>query len=307
VTPRLRELPVFGPRGFYRLAYTEWGPANAQRTVLCVHGVSRNGRDFDFLARALAERGMRVVAPDLPGRGSSDWLPSSLHYTDAEYTSAMAALVGRLDVTEIDWVGTSLGGYIGMLLAAQPGTPIRRLVLNDFGARVAATALRRIGAYLNTRWRFDNMDEVEAHLRQIHAPFGKLTDAQWQHLVAHSAVATDDGKLRFHYDPAIGARFAIPLWADLILWSTWEMIACPVLILRGAESDLLSSRTAQEMTRRGIAASRGQVELVEIAGSGHAPSLLMENQIRLIVDFLSAERDDGSAAESSSSMSSIGP
>lgn len=303
--PRLREFPALGVHGFYRLAYTEWGPLDAERTVLCVHGVSRNGRDFDFLARTLAERGVRVVAPDLPGRGRSDWLPSAHHYTDEHYAAVMAALIARLDVSQLDWVGTSLGGYIGMLLASKAGTPIRRLVLNDFGARISATALRRIGTYLNTRWQFESLEELEAHMREIHAPFGRLSDAQWRHLAQHSAVRTDDGKWRFHYDPAIGARFAIPMWMDLDLWHIWDKVACPVLILRGAESDLLSARTAQEMTRRGLAGESGQVSLVEIPGSGHAPSLLVDHQIQLVADFLLSAEPAVAANGPRSSSSSV--
>src|SRR5262249_10221821 len=138
--PRLREVPVLGRDGFRRLAYAEWGPSNAAQTIVCVHGVSRNGRDFDFLAADLAERGARVVCPDRRGRGRSDWLSSPAHYTDRAYLRAMATLVARLDIDEVDWVGTSLGGHIGMMVAAEPGSPIRRLVLNDFGARVSAAA-----------------------------------------------------------------------------------------------------------------------------------------------------------------------
>src|SRR5881227_2256498 len=136
--PRLRDVPVLGRDGFLRLAYVEWGSPKAKRTVVCVHGVSRNSRDFDALARELAECGARVVCPDLPGRGRSDWLATPAHYTDRAYTRAIATLLARLDVEQVDWVGTSLGGHIGMLMAAERGSPIRRLVLNDFGARVSA-------------------------------------------------------------------------------------------------------------------------------------------------------------------------
>jgi pimeloyl-ACP methyl ester carboxylesterase len=286
VTPALKELPVLGKGGFRRLAYAEWGSPTAARTVVCVHGVSRNGRDFDTLAQALAERGMRVIAPDLPGRGRSDWLASPLHYTDRAYTLAMSALIARLDVPQVDWVGTSLGGHIGMMLAAEQRTPIRRLVLNDFGARISAAALRRIGSYLVKQWRFASIAELEMHLREVHAPFGPLNDAQWKHLAESSAVAAEDGRFRFHYDPAIGHRFAIPLWLDVVLWHLWDQLECPVLILRGEHSDLLTAETVAQMLRRGRAARAGLVSAVEIGGCGHAPALVDPDHIDVIERFL---------------------
>ena len=283
--PRLREVPVLARTGFRHLAYAEWGPEKAAQTVLCVHGVSRNGRDFDVLAADLAERGARVVCPDLPGRGRSDWLPSGMDYGDRAYTRAMATLIARLDVAQVDWIGTSLGGHIGMLMAAEPGTPIRRLVLNDFGARVSATALRRIGTYLRKEWRFTSMAEAEAHLREIHAPFGPLSDAQWHHLAEHSLVE-DGGKLRFHYDPAIALRFGVPIMFDIVLWQLWDAIECQVLMLRGEDSDLLTAATVAQMAQRGIAAKSGRVRIEEIAGCGHAPALMDEAQLALVRDFV---------------------
>jgi pimeloyl-ACP methyl ester carboxylesterase len=268
------------------LAYCEWGPRTASRTVVCVHGVSRSGQDFDALASALAARGVRVVVPDLPGRGRSEWLATAEHYTDRAYTGAMATLIARLDTDEVDWIGTSLGGHIGMLLAAQRATPIRRLVLNDFGARVSAAGLRRIGGYLARTWRFKSLEEVEAHLREALAPFGALSDAQWHHLAAHSAVRDPDGGWRFHFDPAIGARFRVPIWLDIVLWHIWDKIDCPVLILRGADSDLLSAHTVEQMLSRGPAAEAGKVCAVEFAGCGHAPALMEREQIAVIEDFL---------------------
>ncbi len=284
--PRLKELRVLGRDGFRRLAYAEWGSAKAERTIVCVHGVSRTGRDFDVLAASLALSGARVVAPDLPGRGRSEWLSSPTHYTDRAYTRAMATLIARLDVDQVDWIGTSLGGHIGMLLAAEVGSPIRRLVLNDFGARVSAVSLRRIGGYLRQDWRFDSIEQAEAHLREIHAPFGALTDAQWHHLAQHSTVATESAGLRFHFDPAIASRFAVPIMFDVVLWPLWETVACPVLILRGENSDLLSDATVREMQRRGVAGRAGHVQAVHLAGCGHAPALMDTEQIELVRDFL---------------------
>ena len=290
--PRLKEVSVLGHGGFHRLAYAEWGPPQAERTIVCVHGLSRTSRDFDPLARVLAGQGARVVAPDLPGRGRSEWLASPTHYTDRAYTRAMATLIARLDVAQVDWIGTSLGGNIGMLMSAERATPVSRLVLNDFGARVSAAALRRIGSYLAKGWRFRSMEEMEAHLRDIHAPFGKLSDAQWRHLVEHSAAPDGAGGLRFHFDPGIGARFGVPLWLDVALWQLWDRIECPVLILRGEYSDLLARSTVDEMTRRGAAARAGRVSAVEFADCGHAPALMDDAQIAVVRDFLFAARPE---------------
>src|SRR4029079_2356004 len=172
------EFLALGPHGFGRIGYTAWGPRDAQRTVICVHGLTHNSREFDFLAARLVERGMRVVAPDLPGRGRSDPLANAEDYGTPLYVAAMAGLIARLGVRDVDWVGTSLGGHIGMELAARPGSPIRRLVLNDFGARIPAAALLRIGKYLRNTPRFPTLAEVETYLREIYAPFGPLSDAQ---------------------------------------------------------------------------------------------------------------------------------
>lgn len=290
--PQLKELSVLGRGGFRRLGYAEWGSRHAARTIICVHGVSRTGRDFDVLAQALVEQDARVIAPDLPGRGRSEWLASASHYTDRAYTSAMGALIARLDVEQVDWIGTSLGGHIGMMLAAEQATPIRRLVLNDFGARVSASALRRIGGYLTRSWKFGSIEALEAHLRDALAPFGDLSDAQWRELSLHSAVPDPSGGLRFHFDPAIGARFAIPIWLDVVLWTLWDKIECPVLILRGEDSDLLSPDTVDLMLGRGLAAKAGKVTAVEIAGCGHAPALLDADQVAVVQKFLFPDRPE---------------
>lgn len=287
IAPRFDDLPVLGAHGFARVGYTEWGPADAPRTVVCVHGLTRNSRDFDFLAQRLVERGARVVAPDLPGRGRSEFLAHAEDYGTPLYLAAMSALIARLAVREVDWVGTSLGGHIGMELASRPGSPIRRLVLNDFGARVPVAALKRIGAYLRRAHPFTSLTEVEAYLREIYAPFGELTAAQWRHMAVHGVVQ-DKAGLRLHYDPAIVEQFSRPLLLDVVLWRVWEHVACPVLIMRGEDSDLLLSSTVDEMKRRGIAALQGLVESVEIAGCGHAPALMSDHQIRIVGDFLFA-------------------
>src|SRR5260221_14121736 len=204
LSPRLGEVAALGPHGFARVAYVEWGPADAEQVVICVHGLTRNSRDFDFLARRLAQRGLRVIAPDLPGRGRSDWVTPPTDYATPLYLAAGAAVIARSGAKMVDWVGTSLGGHVGMELAALANAPIRRLVLNDFGARVAGIALQRIGSYLRLKRRFTDVKELEAHPRTIHRPFGKLSDAPLQHLPAHSAAKTADGRRRHSHHPGRG-------------------------------------------------------------------------------------------------------
>jgi pimeloyl-ACP methyl ester carboxylesterase len=287
--PRLRSMPVLSPGGFVRLAWVEWGLDSAARTVICVHGLTRNARDFDDLARALAAEGWRVVSVDVPGRGRSGWLRRAEDYAYPFYASALAALIGRIGAERVDWVGTSMGGLIGMMLAAQPDSPIRRLVLNDVGAFIPKAPLERIAQYVGRDPGFDSVEAVEALLRKVNAPFGPLSDAQWRHLAMHSAVKAEDGRWRLGYDPAIGKAFANAPIADVALWPVWEPIACPTLILRGTESDLLLRETAEEMTRRGTAAQAGRVELREVPGVGHAPALMALDQIAMVRDFLAKE------------------
>jgi len=290
LTPRFEEVAALGPRGFTKVAYVEWGPHDAAQVVICVHGVTRNARDFDFLARRLAQRGLRVIAADLPGRGRSEWLATPTDYATPLYLAAMAAVIARSGAKAVDWIGTSLGGHVGMEMAALPGAPIRRLILNDFGARVAGAALQRIGIYLKVKRRFATIEELETHLRSIHEPFGKLTDAQWRHMAEHSAVKTEDGDYRQHYDPAIGRAFSWPLMVDIALWNIWEQVSCPVMILRGEDSDLLHASTVREMQKRGIAGKNGLVRAVEVREVGHAPPLMSDAQISLIEEFLADEK-----------------
>ncbi len=286
--PRLHAFAALGPHGFTRVAYAEWGPAEAARTVLCVHGLSRNGRDFDALAEALAGDGVRVVAPDIPGRGRSAWLSHAADYGYLFYVGAMASLIARLRVERLDWVGTSMGGIIGMMMAAQKNTPVRRLVLNDVGAFIPKAAIARIATYVGDDPLFDDLAAAEAYLRRRHASFGPLTDAQWQHMARHGTRAGSDGKLRLHYDPAIAAAFTGSDPDDVALWPIWEQVACPTLVLRGAQSDLLLPETVAEMRTRGAAGTAGKVETAEIAGCGHAPALMAPDQIALVSRFLSA-------------------
>jgi pimeloyl-ACP methyl ester carboxylesterase len=290
-----------GPNGFHRLAYTEWGNCANPHVVMCVHGLTRNARDFDFLAQTL-ESDCRVICPDMPGRGNSEWLSHPEDYNYPVYVADMAALLARLGAKGsskilnvmakifgrvkdpvIDWVGTSMGGLIGMLIAAQPKSPIRRLVMNDVGPLVPAQALRRLGEYVGKDPRFANFGEFEAFVRKVSAPFGPLTDAQWRHLAVYSARQFDDGRYGFKYDPAIGRPFNTSFFQDVDLWSCWEKVSCPVLILRGAESDLLHKETAEQMCQRAA-----PTQFVELPGIGHAPMLMSGEQIKIVRDFLLA-------------------
>lgn len=263
---------------FQSLAWTEWGPADGA-PVVCVHGLTRTGRDFDALAEVLAGQGRRVLCPDLPGRGGSDWLPDAALYAPPAYVVALGHLLARLD-GPVDWVGTSLGGICGMVVAATPGNPIRRLVLNDIGTLVPKAALVRIRDYMGAVPAFADLAELEGHLRRVHASFGPLTDAEWLHLAATSARPGPDGGLLLHYDPAIATPILATEPADLDLGPFWAAVTAPVLLVRGAESDLLLAATAHAM------ASRSGVELAEIPGCGHAPALMDAAQIALVTGFL---------------------
>jgi len=271
--------------GFHRLSYTEWGDPAAAQVVVCVHGLTRNARDFDTLAQALASD-YRVICPDVVGRGQSGWLADKNGYGYPQYLADMTALISRIteplgENAVIDWVGTSMGGLIGMLLAALPGNPIRRLVMNDVGPLVPYAGLARIGRYLGKAPRFASIEEAERHVRTVSAPFGPLTDGQWRHLTLHNVRQQEDGQWCMNYDPGIAMPFTHLPAQDIALWESWDRISCPVLVLRGMESDLLLPATAIEMTRRGPKAT-----LVEFSGIGHAPMLMANDQIAAIRDFL---------------------
>lgn len=278
-------IDCLGPRGFHRMRYVEWGDPCATDVVICVHGLTRNGRDFDAVAGHLPE--FRVICPDVVGRGRSDWLADKAGYGNPQYCADLTALIARVTDARngggqrVHWVGTSMGGIIGMLLAAMPGSPIARLVLNDVGPLIPKAALARIAGYAGSDPRFATLRGLELHLRAVCAPFGPLTDAQWQHLAAHSARQEADGSLAMSYDPGIAAWLRSGELADVDLWQTYEAIRCPTLLLRGAQSDLLGRDTAVQMTQRGPRA-----RLTEFAGVGHAPMLMSADQIGVVREFL---------------------
>lgn len=268
-------------RGFHRVAYGEWGEPTASRTVVCVHGLTRNGRDFDALAAALAASGRRVACPDVVGRGDSDPLADPMGYGFPQYMADMTALLARLDVEAVDWVGTSMGGLIGLFLAVQPNSPVRRLVLNDVGPLVPKAALERIAANLAMPSVFPDLAAAEAQLRVTQAGFGALTDEEWRDLARRSVRPTSEGGWRLAYDPAIAVPMTAQPIADVDLWPLWDAVRCPVLVLRGARSDLLTAEIAAAMAARGPRA-----RVIEIADAGHAPALLDPAQIDAVRDFL---------------------
>lgn len=278
-TPRTRHFRGLSPHGFHRVVYYEWGAPDNANVVVCVHGIGRNGRDFDVLAEALAPA-HRVLAIDMPGRGASEWLRDPMDYVTPVYLAALTALIAASGVDEVAWVGTSMGALLGMIAAAQPGTPVQRLVVNDAGPTIEPEALGRIAQYFGADPRFASYAELDAYVRRISAPFGPLTDAQWDHVVGTNARQRSDGSWGVGYDPAIALPFRAQT-APADLWPVFDAIGCPTLVLRGEHSDLLSRATAHAMSERGPRA-----RVAEIPGVGHAPMLLADDQVAIVVDFL---------------------
>jgi pimeloyl-ACP methyl ester carboxylesterase len=273
-------------KGFHRVHYTEWGDAANPRIVICVHGLTRTGRDFDFLAQAL-QPDFRVVCPDIVGRGKSGWLYAKEDYGYPQYLADMNALIARVTAdtgkSDLYWVGTSMGGIIGMLMASRTLSPIKKLVLNDIGTVVPKPALERLALYVGHAPRFQTFAELEAYVRLVSAPFGPLTDEQWRHLTVHSARQMEDGSWTTAYDPAIGIPFRQGPLHDISLWDYFDPISCPTLLLRGVQSDLLLKDNALAMTQRGP-----RPRLVEFESIGHAPALMAQDQIAVVREFLLA-------------------
>ncbi len=268
------------------MAYTEWGAADNPRVLICVHGLTRLGRDFDRLARALAPE-FRVVCPDVVGRGRSDTLRDPMRYIVPQYVADMVTLIARLDVEQVDWVGTSMGGLIGIGLAGQADAPIRRLVINDVGPRLDAAAISRIGDYVGVPISFTDVDQAVDYISTIAAPFGLTRREDWRELV-EPGLRRDGARWTLHYDPQIAVPFkaATPERTradEAILWSLYDSIRCPTLVIRGENSDLLSRETLNEMATRGPKA-----QTREIAGVGHAPTLMLDNEIAIVSEFLLA-------------------
>jgi len=285
----VRHLLCARPEGLKRLSYRQQGPGHGGLpSVICVHGLTRNASDFDDLGAVLASTGRRVMAPDVLGRGDSDWLADPMGYAVPGYVGDMMGLIARatapLGQDGVDWVGTSMGGLIGLTLAASPISPIRRLVLNDVGPFIPKAALEHIATYVTGAPSpvFASLTEAETHYRAVHAEFGPMTDADWAKLTRESVVPVEEGTgWRPHQDPAIGVAVQAVPPDDVDLWTLWDQIACPVLVLRGERSTLLLPETAEEMTRRGP-----DCRVHTVHGAGHAPAFTTADLIQVVADFL---------------------
>lgn len=288
--PRLDFVQCLDARGLHRMAYWEWGEPDNPRVLVCVHGLTRQGRDFDALAAALCDE-WRVVCPDVVGRGESDWLADSAGYQVPAYVADMVTLLARLRASSVDWLGTSMGGLIGMGLAALPGAPLRRLVLNDVGPALDAAALARIGSYVGLPLRFATREEGVDYLVSISQPFGPHTREQWLALslpMLRPLPAGEGEGWRLHYDPRIALAFKaltpeIVQQGEALMWQRYDALRLPTLVIRGEQSDLLSAETARQMKQRGPRA-----EVWELPGVGHAPMFQTPQQIAKVREFLGA-------------------
>lgn len=295
--PSLHSVDCPETEGSHRMAYWSWGDPAAPHVVVCAHGLSRQGRDFDVLAAALvaaAGGAIRVVCPDVVGRGQSDWLKNPALYQIPNYAMDMLALLAALKPQQLDWVGTSMGGLIGAVVCGQPGlplpVPVRRLVLNDVGPVIQWEAIQRIGQYLGDAPRFASLEQAAEAMWAISSTFGPHTPAQWLELSRHMVKPVNDaqGGVTLHYDPAIAVPFRTITQesaqaGEAMVWQLYDNIKARTLLVRGAQSDLLSADTTAQMLQRGP-----KPQLVEFAGVGHAPTLIAPDQVKAVVDFLLA-------------------
>jgi len=282
--PRLLDVHCLNGTSLHRMAYWEWGDPANHTVLVCLHGLTRQGRDFDTLARAVLDR-YRVVCPDVVGRGRSDWLRNPMGYVLPQYVSDMVALLARLKADTVHWLGTSMGGLIGLGVAALGGSPVSKLVLNDVGPRLDPAGLARIGGYVGQTRRWQTLDEAADALWAISTGFGPHTREQWLTLT-EPQLKTEGDALVPRSDPDIAVPFKaitpeLAAAGEASLWKTFDAVRCPTLLIRGAESDLLSRDTAREMGSRGPCA-----RLIEFDGVGHAPMLVQPEQVKAVREFL---------------------
>jgi len=272
-----QKILTLDPHGFHHIAYTEWGDPS-KPLLVCVHGLTRNGRDFDYLAERLSDA-YHVVCPDVVGRGKSDWLRVKTDYGYPVYLNDISALIAKMGVEEVHWVGTSMGGIIGMLMAGIPGSPVKKLVMNDVGSFIPKAALERLGQYVGTTPSFDSLEALTAAVKSV-SPFGALTDAQWTQIAQSASKQDASGKWVFRYDPGIAETFKGAPFSDVDMRHFWNAIPCPVLVVRGDGSDLLPADTLEEMKKR------PNTQAYVVANTGHAPMLMDDAQVDAIRKFL---------------------
>lgn len=287
-----------GHGGFHIIFYCEWGDIKNKDIVVCVHGLSRNSRDFDYLARGLAEK-YRVICIDIAGRGKSEWLSNKLGYDYETYVADVLDLLHSLGIKHVNWVGTSMGGIIGMIIASKHHKLIKKLVLNDIGPVISGQAIERILRYVGSSHAFKTKADAEKSLRERMSTFGVVKEEHWRHIAKHSIIRKLDGKYMFAYDPAIvpipkllqKLKFLLvkivpskkhAIFKRVDLHDIWEKITCPILVLRGKESDILTKEVAEEM----IESKKKSIKMVEFEGVGHAPMLMDEVQISVVKKWL---------------------
>ena len=268
----------------YRIHYLDWG-APDNPVLFCAHGLTRNGRDFDCLARDLC-KGFRIITPDYPGRGDSDWLLNKTDYTVPTYVDVSLALLDNLKLDTVNWLGTSMGGLIGMIMAAFYPQRLERLIINDVGPEIPQAAVKRISEYLSTTLKFNTLEEFEQHIRLIYAPFGELSEDQWQHLVGYSHTVDDRGKFVSNYDPGIAMPFKQNTADHNDLWDIWKKITHRIFLLHGENSDILLPRIIEKMKQL-------QPGLISksITATGHAPALMDKVQIELVEYWLKHQKE----------------
>ncbi len=287
------------PQGFHRISYQEWGTPNADDTpVICVHGMTRNSQDFNVLAEHLTRQGKHVFCPDIVGRGDSDWLKNPQYYSYEQYAADMNALIARTGAKQVDWVGTSMGGLIGMLLASVPNSPIRRLIMNDIGPQIPINAIRRLAKYAGQTPEFTSIEQAKAHFKTSYAAFGSLTEDQWARIAVSSIKEVAPNRYQSKVDP--GIKHVPPtgtfLWKlitqprkalqgvffDIDLWYLWNTVKCPVNVIHGRDSDLLLPDIIAKMRL-----THSSLGVLEVSNAGHAPVLESPEELETIAKWLS--------------------
>jgi pimeloyl-ACP methyl ester carboxylesterase len=289
VGPRIGVANSISSKGFHKLVYREWGEPKQPNViedsipVMCLHGLTRNSRDFDELAQRFAPT-RRVICPDTVGRGHSDWLRAHDDYNLPQYNLDVAVIAAKARAAQYDIIGTSLGGLMGMILASMDRSPIRRLVINDIAPEVPMVALQRLSQYLGENPLFENLQQVEDYIRSKYGSFKPMNNKNWSTMAEHSSFETDEG-FRLSYDPAIAENYhRYWLLMHFNVWSFWESITCPVLVCRGTESDFLTESLMERMQR-----TLPHAEFIEFDGVGHTPTLNSKEQIDPIVKWLNKE------------------